>query len=542
MRGPLSFQLHGGRAWRPRGASVAAASVLVASVLVASVLAGCVPPAVDDDDFATANDDDAANDDDDANDDDATADDDDVADDDDDTPAPSTTLTITSPQSGTNLSVINTFSAQIDGDAPGLATMRIDGDVVAQGFFNVATGVFQAELDTGAWPDGTYTLQVEATAWGLSDSRELTFLNGDLLRYDFASVPYAYQAQSPVPSPLTLVPSAVSLMHMVAPQAGDPWDTLFGYALNPDGDWAIGGPETTLYPLEAAWGAPWAGAIPNHPNEPWRTGTYNLYPWGDQTADGNDFDLTALVKRSFGTVQAGRLDLDFYFVSGVTLTASSAAGSSTMANYIDGIEQILLQADIAVGDVGYYDVPASSFGNIADYDELIDLFDQGVPSDDRVLNVFLVNNLNMSGSNPLGVAAHIPGPALMSGTGQAGIAVVDQYLQSNQPGTAAALTAHEIGHYLGLYHSTEVGGGVSDPLLDTPPSCNAGSCWDTNLMDPYLNDDTSLSPDQRYVLLRHALVELIPASQLPARVARDTLDFADGLPPGGLGPFCGSSR
>jgi hypothetical protein len=145
----------------------------------------------------------------------------------------------------------------------------------------------------------------------------------------------------------------------------------------------------------------------------------------------------------------------------------------------------------------------------------------------------------MPSSNPLGVASHIPGPALLNGTGQSGVAIVDEYIQSGDSGTAAALAGHEISHYLGLYHGTEVGGGLSDPLNDTPMSCDSGDCWATNLMDPYLFGNTTITTDQRYVLLRHALVELIPASQLPSRIAPTQIDGADGLPVGGRGPFCG---
>jgi hypothetical protein len=119
--------------------------------------------------------------------------------------------------------------------------------------------------------------------------------------------------------------------------------------------------------------------------------------------------------------------------------------------------------------------------------------------------------------------------------------MVDEYIQSGDPGSAAAVASHEISHYLGLYHGTEVGGVLSDPLNDTPTACNGGGCWETNLMDPYLFGNTTLTPDQRYVLLRHALVELVPASQLPARIAPMQIDGADGLPPGGRGAFCGVS-
>ncbi len=502
--------------------------------------AGCPSPSVDDDDTVVADDDDSVVDDDDSvvDDDDSVVDDDDAVDDD-DSVAPSTTLTILSPTNGETLEVIHTFRAQIDGDAPGLATFRLNGSVVHQGFFNVATGVVSAQIDTGEYPDGTYTFEVEATSWGLTDSVDVTFTNGDLLVYDTISLPYVYEAISPQAYPLEVVPSGVSLTHMVAPAAGSPFQGLFGYALNPNSDWAIGGPATTLYPVESAVAAPWAGVIPNHPEIPWVTGAYNLYPWADASGDGFDFEVTPLVKRSFGAVEAGLLSVDFYFGPGVTMNASTAQGSAVFANFLDALEGLLLQADIALGDIGYFDVTGSSFNSIGSYEELTDLFAQGVASTDRVLSVFFVNGLSLPNSNPLGIAAHIPGPALMNGTGQAGVALVDDYLQSNEPATHAAVTAHEMGHYLGLYHPSEVGGSPEDPLGDTAASCNASNCFETNLMDPYLNNNTSLTADQRWVMLRHPLVELVPASSLPARSAEVAFDYGAGLPEGGVAGFCG---
>ena len=134
----------------------------------------------------------------------------------------------------------------------------------------------------------------------------------------------------------------------------------------------------------------------------------------------------------------------------------------------------------------------------------------------------------------------MPGPALFNGMGQSGVAIVDQYIQGNEPGTAAALAGHEIGHYLGLFHGTEVGGAEEDPLNDTPTSCNGGGCWATNLMDPYLYGDTTLTADQSWVLLRHPLIELVPASQLPARMDVPLFDATSGLPASGYPGFCGT--
>ena len=510
-----------------------------AAALLAA-LAGCPQPSGDDDDTTAADDDDASADDDDtiADDDDTSVDDDDD-DDDDVTPAPTTTLEIIGPADGSTHQLFTELVAQVDGDAPGVATWFIDGDEFHQEFFTVATGLSEHTVDTAQWPDGTYTISVEATNWSLTDSIQVTLDNGDLLHYELGSVTYEFEPTNPTQTLLELVPSAVSMLQMVTPATGQPWEYLAGYAANPDGDWAIGGANTSIYPIAAAGGAPWAGGIPNHPNVPWLTGQYVLYPWGDESADGDTMTLDAVVKRAFTAPDAGLLHLDLYFVSGVAVNAASAPSHSGLQNMLDALETVYLQADIALGDVRYFDLPAGGFLNITSYDELTALFTQSVTSDDRVLNMFVVEDIDLPGAEPLGVASHIPGPALLNGTGQSGVAIVDQYIQSNEPGTAAALAGHEIGHYLGLYHCSEVTGGLHDPLNDTVQCCSGGSCSATNLMDPYLYGNTSITPDQRWVLQRHPLVELIDASQLPSRSARALVDGADGLLSGPVPSFCG---
>ena len=507
-------------------------------------LVGC--PQGDDDDFATDDDDSTVADDDDstvADDDDSTGDDDDSTapgDDDDDTPVPSTSLTITAPATGQTHELFTTFVAEIDGTQPGLATWSIGNQQFAQEFFTLATGVSEVTIDTAWYPDGVYNITVESDSWGLSDTIQVIFENGDLLHYELGSLSYEYLATNPLAAQVTLVDSAISMLQMVTPDPNTPWEYLAGYAWNPNGEWAIGGANTSVYPISAAAGAPWAGGIPNHPNVPWETGTYLLYPWGDETADGIDMTIDAVVKRAFTEPQAGLLHLDLYFVSGVTTNASGAPTHNGLQNMLDALETIFLQADIALGDIRYFDLPAGGWLSITDYDELTDLFAQSVTSDDRVLNVFVVDDINLPGADPLGVASHIPGPALLNGTGQSGVAIVDQYIQGNEPGTGAALAGHEIAHYLGLYHCSEIGGGLHDPLNDTVNCCTGGGCSATNLMDPYLYGDTSITADQAWVLHRHPLVELIDPSQLPARAAPTLVDGTDGLQLSGPVPhFCG---
>jgi hypothetical protein len=108
-------------------------------------------------------------------------------------------------------------------------------------------------------------------------------------------------------------------------------------------------------------------------------------------------------------------------------------------------------------------------------------------------------------SEPLGYTPHVPG-----GAGPADAV----YIKGSLCGTPQPVTenwtatsfgrvaAHEIGHYLGLYHAVEADG-TTDQLSDTGPD---------NLMnyDPSLSTATGLTPEEGEVMRRHPFVS--PAS------------------------------
>ena len=225
-------------------------------------------------------------------------------------------------------------------------------------------------------------------------------------------------------------------------------------------------------------------------------------------------DVQLLVKRSFGEPEAGLIHLDLYFTPGTGLT-TNAASDSRVINFLDQLETIFLGADIAIGDVRYWNIFDAGFDQVGSYSELWDLFGAGATNTDRTLPIFFIDDFQLS-TELLGITAHIPGPVLANGSRQAGVAVDVGQLLSNDIAGAAQVAAHEISHYLGLFHPTEIGATQEDPLIDTATCCDTNSCWATNLMDPYAYGNTMISADQRWVLLRHPMVELISASELPA--------------------------
>ena len=83
------------------------------------------------------------------------------------------------------------------------------------------------------------------------------------------------------------------------------------------------------------------------------------------------------------------------------------------------------------------------------------------------VDVFLVGRLQDASGSPLaGATAAIPGPARMPGTAASGVAVaVDLLGDADAVGVAVA---HEVGHFLGLFHPDERDGRYPDQLADTP--------------------------------------------------------------------------
>ena len=88
---------------------------------------------------------------------------------------------------------------------------------------------------------------------------------------------------------------------------------------------------------------------------------------------------------------------------------------------------------------------------------------------DRTLDFFLVQEIvgGRAGYIILGIAGGIPGPPTIRGTGHSGVAVT-MAGYDRDPVQLAQTMAHEGGHFLGLYHTTEAEGTAFDPLPDTP--------------------------------------------------------------------------
>lgn len=188
---------------------------------------------------------------------------------------------------------------------------------------------------------------------------------------------------------------------------------------------------------------------------------------------------------SVGTLDATTIQTDPNWLT--ALDALEAAWSS------GGLSPTYGYADFR-GDVDRYAV-VDLVGD--DYSEFNDLLRTANPAGSRTLTVFLVEEISSGGgATILGLAGGPPGGATLNGTSKSGMIVTTADLAAN-PADVGKIIAHEGGHFLGLYHTTEKDGSRSDPLGDTP----TGGASSSNLMWWTLADGPgTLTGDQSFVV------------------------------------------
>jgi hypothetical protein len=222
----------------------------------------------------------------------------------------------------------------------------------------------------------------------------------------------------------------------------------------------------------------------------------------------------------------GRLDLNVYYVGARDLEPGADGMPALLVEVLDEVDRIFEPADIYVGEVREVVVAGSLLergtplpGAEASeglarlrlqyrvYPQLPELFKLSAGAGNVAVNVFFVADIEPGTSGDLGgIAGGTPIPFGMHGTPGSGIAIATDNLL-NDPTKIGRNLAHELGHALGLFHTSEINGQVYDPLPDTP-TCRMPQQRDcgNNLMFPTTEASASqLTPDQIDVL-RQAMV------------------------------------
>jgi len=187
----------------------------------------------------------------------------------------------------------------------------------------------------------------------------------------------------------------------------------------------------------------------------------------------------------------GRLGMNLFF-AGTDISAQKAQTDGDFQRVVTSMSQYLATTGITLdtGNVSYIDLSesdAQTYNNLATTEgpasELRSMLALSAGQPEGRVNTFFVRTITgqLAGYILLGKSAGIPGPPGLNGTASSGVVVgLDSYgegaWRTHFP-EVAATWAHELSHFMGLYHTTEKDGSAFDTLPDTP---ECGKSKDTN--------------------------------------------------------------
>ncbi len=171
-----------------------------------------------------------------------------------------------------------------------------------------------------------------------------------------------------------------------------------------------------------------------------------------------------ILNRPLGIPLSGHLDLNIFLSTGLGITAATAPSDPTLQAVLAEADRILAQRELRLGSVDYYALP-SGYEFIQTEARFGDLCEESAAAVRNRLNLFLVREA--IGGDVLGIAARIAGP-MRAGTRASGV-MVDY--DSGSIAARGYVIAHELGHYLGLWHTTESDG--SHDLISDTAECPA---------------------------------------------------------------------
>jgi hypothetical protein len=215
--------------------------------------------------------------------------------------------------------------------------------------------------------------------------------------------------------------------------------------------------------------------VPNTPAVAIKPGLYTYAVQASQPT----LPVTVRLMLKLGSAQKGSLNINWFFldlsgtcVPGATLNAASAPTHAWMSKLRNNLVAILKGAGLTVTKETFQDLKNAALNNIEESatglsTSVQQLFASSKGMQGNALNVFFVRKISIqgvAGGVILGQAGGIPGPIGLHGYVHSGLMISMETACFEQYGYNPSHTvAHEMGHYLGLFHNQESEG---EPGLD----------------------------------------------------------------------------
>lgn len=212
------------------------------------------------------------------------------------------------------------------------------------------------------------------------------------------------------------------------------------------------------------------------------------------------------------------IDVNVFVVGETTISQAEVEASLTrMGEVYEGGNAAAI-GEVSIATLDWPDPFVDSEGLEAD-----ELRAQTGSDSPTALNILFVQDFNEVGT--LGIAAGIPGPNGVSGTAASAVMIsVDTHLDGDGETLLTDLMgetmAHEIGHQLGLFHTTEEDGLGHDGITDTP---ECGVEFDADGDGELTAEECESSGGRNFMFWTSAEFGQFDMSPIQAMVLRDSV-------------------
>lgn len=267
------------------------------------------------------------------------------------------------------------------------------------------------------------------------------------------------EARSFVLTAASALPAYVALMALIGPEG----EVLFDRTRD-DNPFEPAAREN----LEDAF--PLSVLFPSASGLPVRAGTYTARVGvrsDDPEHSDQRLDVDVVWQRA---ASPRRLPLNLWLAPDAPLTAAELTTDPTWIEGLAHLRTIFASADIDLDPLEAFDleIPQDELAALDDDVALAALREALEEERTEGLDVVLVARIQAEGRTVRGKTTGIPGPPAHPELRRRGLVVLSLEALPSAPVRLAEAIAHEVGHYLGLRHTTEMDGSRHDDIADTP--------------------------------------------------------------------------